>query len=107
MDIKKNVINQGVYCTINVHGSGLTVGKSYTACLYYSAKNSEYRATVTATAATVNNVATCVFSFTPTQTKSLKTGNVIFEVYDTDTLKQMKYDDTFGTVRATSLTLNN
>lgn len=79
--------------------------------LYYNARKEDYRATANADALTVTTeqdgvtteTATCIFDFTPEQTAALKTGNVILEVYDTDTLQQMKYDDAFATVRSTSL----
>lgn len=111
MSKTQNIINKGVHCKIRVYGSGLIAGNNYTACLYYNARKEDYRAQVSADAINVTTekdgvtteVATCVFDFTPEQTATLKTGNVILEVYDTDTLQQMKYDDAFATVRSTSL----
>lgn len=111
MSKTQNIINKGVHCKIRVYGSGLVTGKNYTAVLYYNARKEDYRATTTADAFTVTTeqdgvtteTATCIFDFTPEQTATLKTGNVILEVYDTDTLQQMKYDDAFATVRSTSL----
>ncbi len=107
----KNIINKGIHCKIRVYGNGLIVGNNYTACLYYNAKKEDCRATVTADAAETKVVqdgvtttaTTCVFDFTPEQTAQLKTGNVIFEVYDTTSQQQMKYDDAFATVRSTSI----
>ncbi len=107
----QNIINKGIHCKIRVHGSGLVAGTNYTAVLYYNARKEEYRATATADAEAVettqNGVTTttaaCLFDFTPEQTAALKTGNAIFEVYDTTSQQQMKYDDAFATVRSTSI----
>ena len=106
-----NIINKGIHCKIQVYGSGLVTGKNYTACLYYDARKEDYRAQVSVDATDVTvkkegvitEVAACIFDFTPEQTASLKTGKVMFEVYDTQTLKQMAYNDDFGIVRPTSL----
>lgn len=100
---KTNIINKGVHCKVRVYGSGLTEGKSYTACLYYSANNKDNRAEVEATAATTDSAVQCVFDFTPEQTTLLKAGKAILEVYDTGSKQQMVYDDDFATVRSTSL----
>lgn len=107
------IINQGVQCKVRAYGSGLVVGTSYTACLYYSARKEDYRATSLCTAELTTEVVngvetqrpTCVFDFTPEQTRSLKVGNAILEIYDTDTLQTMLFNDTYAEVRATSLTL--
>lgn len=101
---KRNIINKGVHCKIRVHGEGLTEGKSYTACLYYSATHKgNFRAEVTATARVSDSVLECIFDFTPDKTAALKAGNVILEIYDTTTLQQMLYDEAFAVVRSTSL----
>lgn len=113
MSKSNRIINQGVHCKIRSYGSGLVVGTTYTACLYYSARKEDYRAEQTAVCQLVSDIVngeetqrpTCVFDFTPEQTRSLKVGNVILEIYDTTTLQQMFFDDTYATVRATSLTL--
>ncbi len=107
----QNIINKGIHCKIRVYGNGLIEGNNYTACLYYNPRKTDFRATATADAILVTTekdgvtteVATCVFDFTPEQTAQLKTGNVIFEVYDTTSQQQMKYDDAFATVRSTSI----
>ncbi len=107
------IINQGVHCKIWSRGSGLIVGTTYTACLYYSARKEDYRAEQTAECVLVSDIVngeetqrpTCVFDFTPEQTKQLKVGNAILEIYDTNTLQQMFYDDNYAEVRATSLTI--
>lgn len=102
-----NIINKGIHCKVRIHGSGLSAGTNYTAVLYYSASKAEYRATTTATATDTTTdsetITSCVFDFTPEQTEQLKAGNVMLEVYDTNTLQQMVYNDTFATVRSTSL----
>lgn len=102
---KTNIINKGVHCKIRVYGSGLVAGKNYTACLYYSAKKTENRAVATADTQEDTDTSTifCLFDFTPEQTAELKAGTAILEVYDTDTLQQMMYDDAFATVRSTSI----
>lgn len=113
MSKKSNIINKGIHCKVRSYGSGLAVGTTYTACLYYSARKTEYRAEQTAVCHLATEVVngeeterpTCVFDFTPEQTLSLKVGNVILEIYDTATLQQMFYDDTYAEVRDTSLTL--
>lgn len=113
MSNKPKIINQGVQCKVRAYGSGLVVGTAYTACLYYNAKKTEYRAEQTATAELSTDVVdgvetqrpTCVFVFTPEQTLALKVGNAILEIYDTTTLQTMFYDDNYAEVRATSLTL--
>lgn len=107
------IINQGIHCKVRSYGSGLRVGSTYTACLYYSAKKEDFRAEQTAECQLVTDIVngeeterpTCVFDFTPEQTKALKVGNVILEIYDTDTLQQMFYDENYAEVRATSLTI--
>ncbi len=107
----QNIINKGVHCKIRVYGSGLVTGKNYTAVLYYSPSKQEGRADVTQEAATeqqeidgvMTEVVACVFDFTPEQTAELKTGKVIFEVYDTENKEQMMYDENYATVRSTSL----
>lgn len=109
----KRIINQGVHCKIRSFGSGLAVGTTYTACLYYNAKKADCRAEQTAECGLVSDIVngeetqrpTCVFDFTPEQTKQLKVGNAILEIYDTNTLQQMFYDDNYAEVRATSLTI--
>lgn len=110
---KHRIINQGVHCKIRSYGSGLIVGTTYTACLYYSPRKEDYRAEQTAECVLVSDIVngeetqrpTCVFDFTPEQTKQLKVGNAILEIYDTNTLQQMFFDDNYAEVRATSLTL--
>lgn len=97
------IINKGIHAKVRVHGDGLVVGQSYTAVLYSSVKNKESRAEQTMEAVDENGVPTCLFDFTPEQTLSLKVGNLVLEVYDPITLQQMKYDESFATVRATSL----
>lgn len=109
------IINQGVHCKIRSYGSGLIVGTTYTACLFYSARKTEYRAEQTTVCQLSTEVVngeetqrpTCVFDFTPEQTLKLKVGNAILEIYDTDTLQTMFFDDTYAEVRATSLTLKD
>lgn len=109
--MKHNIINKGVHCKIRVHGDGLIAGTNYTAVLYYNPNKTEWRASATAEAEIIEKVdngtttqeVSCIFDFTPEQTATLKTGNVILEVYDTDTLQQMKYEDAFAIVRSTSL----
>ena len=99
-----NIINKGIHAYINVHGSGLIVGEEYTACLYYSPKKEEYRISATSIAEDINGEPTCKFVFTPEQTSQLKNGNVVLEVFD-KSLRQMKYDEEFAEVRATSLSM--
>lgn len=48
MSKKSNIINKGIHCKVRSYGSGLAVGTTYTACLYYSARKTEYRAEQTA-----------------------------------------------------------
>lgn len=96
------IINKGIHCYIRVHGSGLIVGEEYTACLYYSPKKEEFRITATSVAEDNDGEIICAFNFTPEQTAQLKVGNVIFEVFDSN-YRQMKYDEQFATVRATSI----
>lgn len=110
---KHRIINQGVHCKIRSYGSGLIVGTTYTACLYSNAKKADGRAEQTAECVLVSDIVngeetqrpTCVFDFTPEQTKQLKVGNAILEIYDTTTLQTMFYDDNYAEVRATSLTI--
>ena len=109
----KRIINQGVHCKIRSYGSGLIAGTTYTAFLYYSSRKEDYRAEQTAVCQLVPDIVngeetqrpTCVFDFTPEQTLKLKVGNAILEIYDTNTLQTMFYDDNYAEVRATSLTL--
>lgn len=98
------IINKGIHCYIRVHGSGLIVGEEYTACLYYSPKKEEFRITTTSVAEDNDGEASCVFIFTPEQTSQLKNGDVVLEVFD-KSLRQMKYDESFAEVRATSLSM--
>ncbi|HCS87203.1 MAG TPA: hypothetical protein DIW30_01855 [Bacteroidales bacterium] len=115
MSKHSNIINQGIHCKIRSYGSGLVAGTTYTACLYYSARKEDYRAEQTAECVLVPDIVngeeiqrpTCVFDFTPEQTKQLKVGNAILEIYDTITLQTMFFDDTYAEVRATSLTLKD
>lgn len=96
------IINKGIRCYVRVRGNGLMAGEQYTACLYASPKKEDFRATVLAMAEETNGEIICVFNFTPEQTAQLKVGNVIFEVFDSN-YRQMKYDEQFATVRATSI----
>lgn len=96
------IINKGIRCYVKVHGNGLIAGEEYTACLYASPKKEEFRATAVAVAEDINGEIVCSFDFTPDQTALLKVGNVIFEVFDGN-YRQMKYDEQFATVRATSI----
>lgn len=106
-----NIINKGVHCKIRAYGSGLVVGTTYTACLYAKANIKEMRAETTTTAVMTQDVVngqevqrpTCVFDFTPEKTAALKVGSVILEIYDTENLQQMSYNDNYAIVRATSL----
>jgi hypothetical protein len=94
-------INKGIRCNINVGGNGLTIGKEYIACLYQSVKDN-IRIRANAVAENVDGVVRCFFVFTPEQTATLKKGNCILEVYDT-AKSRMKFDESFATVRDTSL----
>lgn len=98
----ERIINKGMHAYIRVRGLGLIVDEEYTACLYYSPKKEEFRATVVAVAKDINGEIVCLFDFTPEQTALLKVGNVIFEVFDSN-YRRMKYDEQFATVRATSI----
>ena len=100
----KNIINKGVHAIIRAHGDGLTVGKQYTCCLYYKAHVEEFRAEQTADAVVSGQDVYCIFDFTPEQTAVLKSGSVVrMEIYDTDTKKNMYFNDEYAFVRATSL----
>lgn len=114
-DSTSHIINQGIGCEVRAYGSGLVVGTAYTACLYYNANTSSYRATQDAVCALTKTVVSgeeverpaCVFAFTPEQTLQLKAGNVILEIYDKETKQQMSYDDQYARVRKTSLIPTN
>jgi len=109
MATEKKYISKGAHCIITASGSGFVSGTQYTACLYYGAKDNEHRATVTTTAVTIPATETtpakvqCVFDFTPTQTKALKSGDVILEIYDTTTIQRMAFWEQYAIVRSTSL----
>lgn len=110
-----NIINQGIGFSFSAYGSGLEVGKTYTACLYANANNHANRAekdsVCALTTSVVNGVEverpTCVFEFTAEQTLNLKAGNAILEIYDKADKTIMVYDDQYATVRKTSLTPTN
>lgn len=97
----KKIINRHIACYIKAIGTGLSVGKEYTACLYQSVKD-DIRVRSTAQTQDVDGVITCIFEFTPEQTAQLKTGPVILEIYDSAQNK-MRFEENFATVRATSL----
>lgn len=103
MAAEQRIINKGIQARIRVHGAGLVEGATYAAVLYYSPKHTDFRAMQTAIAQKIGEDIVCLFDFTPGQTATLKSGNVIFEVYDVNTQQQMTYNDHFATVRATSL----
>ena len=99
----KNIINKGVHALIKAHG-GLIDGKQYTCCLYYKSQVDEFRAEQTAEAYVDDGVVYCLFDFTPEQTAELKSDSVVrLEIYDTETKKNMYFNDEFAIVRATSL----
>ena len=99
----KNIINKGVHAIIRARG-GLTVGKQYTCCLYYKAHVEEFRAEQTADAVLSGQDVYCIFDFAPEQTAALKSGSVVrLEIYDTETKKNMYFNDEYAYVRATSL----
>ena len=103
MEIEVAIINKGIEYPIVADGGEFVVGTEYTCTLYRSAKDSQNRASVAVVAQEVGGVPTCNFIFTPTQTAGLKTGSVIMEIYDNQTLKQMFYKEEFTEVRATSI----
>lgn len=46
----------------------------------------------------------CIFDFTPEQTAELKSNSIVrLEIYDTETKKNMYFNDEYAFVRATSL----
>lgn len=53
---KHRIINQGVHCKIWSYGSGMIVGTTYTACLYYSARKEDCRAEQTAECVLVSDI---------------------------------------------------
>ena len=99
----KNIINKGVHAIIKARG-GLVIGKQYTCCLYWKAQVGEFRAEQTAEAYAENGAVYCIFDFAPEQTAELKSGSVVrLEIYDTETKKNMYFNDEYAVVRATSL----
>ena len=93
-----------MHAIIRAHGDGLTVGEKYTCCLYYKAQVEDYRAEQTAEAVVSGQDVYCIFDFAPEQTAALKSGAVVrLEIYDTETKKNMYFDDEYAVVRATSL----
>ena len=97
------IINKGIEYPLIASGNEFIVGTEYTCTLYRSAKDESNRASVVVTAQEIGGIPTCAFVFSPTQTASLKTGDVILEIYDNVTLKQMVYKEGFAQVRATSI----
>lgn len=101
-----NIINKGIQCVIRAHGNGLKIGSTYTATLYTNAIYEEFRASSTAVSVDYGDGESglCIFVFTPEQTASLKScSEVKLEIFDTDTLENMYFDDKYAIVRATSL----
>ena len=99
----KNIINKGVHAIIRAHG-GLIAEKQYTCCLYWKAQVEEFRAEQTAEAIVSGQDVYCFFDFAPEQTAELKSGSVVrLEIYDTETKKNMYFNDEYAMVRATSL----
>ena len=99
----KNIINKGVHAIIKARG-GLISGKQYTCALYYKAQVEEFRAEQTADAVVSGQDVYCIFDFAPEQTAALKSSSVVrLEIYDTETKKNMYFNDEFAVVRATSL----
>lgn len=98
-----NIINKGIAQTIKVHGSDLKSGNKYTCVLYTSYKYGDKYKIKTETTCSLNGLdPTCIFKFTPEQTLQLKSGVVIFELYNADK-DLMKYIENFAMVRNTSL----
>lgn len=101
-----NIINKGIQCVIRAHGNGLKIGSTYTATLYINAKYEEFRASSNSVAVDYGDGESglCIFTFSPEQTASLKAGNEVkLEIFDTDTLENMYFDDKYALIRATSL----
>ena len=99
----KNIINKGVHALIKAYGN-LIDGKQYTCCLYYKSQVDEFRAEQTAEAVMSGQDVYCIFDFTPEQTAELKSGSVVrLEIYDTETKKNMYFNDEYAMVRATSI----
>lgn len=93
-----------MHAIIRAHGVGLTVGKQYTCALYYKAQVEEFRAEQMAEAVVSGQDVYCIFDFAPEQTAALKSGSVVrLEIYDTETKKNMYFNDEYAMVRATSL----
>lgn len=98
-----NIINKGIRSRVTAKGDIFADGREYTCTLYYSAKAQDGRATVKATATTIDGVVVCPFVFEPADTAKLKTGSVIMEIYDAESLEQMSYVENFATVRSNSI----
>ena len=99
----KNIINKGIHAFIKARG-GLIAGKQYTCCLYYNANVDEFRAEQIADAVVSGQNVYCIFDFTPEQTAALKSGSFVrLDIYDTETKKNMYFNDEYAFVRATSL----
>lgn len=98
----KKIINKGAKCTINVTGDKLVEGDTYTAVLYYDARNSVNRAMAQAIAEVLGDSIMLIFEFSSEETDKLKVGPVIFEFYS-DEEKELSYIENFAQVRATSL----
>lgn len=98
-----NLINKGIRARVTARGGNFVEGKEYSCTLYYSAKSQDGRATAIATATNIMGDITCEFVFEPNQTAQLKAGNVILEIFDTNTLEKMYFVDNYATVRANSL----
>lgn len=98
-----NIINKGIRTKITASGENINVGEMYTCTLYYSIKVRAFRASVTAEAKNVDGVPTCVFVFEPEDTAKLKAGEVILEIYGTNTLDQMTTIKDFAIVQGNSL----
>lgn len=99
------LINKGIKTKIIAKGNIFTVGTNYTATLYYNVKNQDGRASVTSQATSCEDKACVIFEFSPDDTKKLKVGNVILEIYDSDGLEQMAFVNNFAIVRANSLSV--